>query len=184
MTKEKRNDGIYIACTGTYVGAVGGTPTKKPFEIEIQLTNDPNYVLPGRDDKILYLAQKKLVPNYFRENHKEYPDYRRWYECRVEDVIIVNNGKEVEAEEATDPEDIDFSKMKRKELVKFCTLNGLLTDPTSHATIGAARKEVSDEWENKLIAEQDAVGLAEKQKEKEVDSLAEFSDILDFNNIK
>lgn len=186
MTKkeEVQKDGIYIVCNGTYVGTVGGTPIKKPFEITVQLTDDPNYALPAREDKILRLAQKILVPNYFKTNFELYPDYRRWYECRIIDIYTISNGTTVEEEGTIEEGDINFGKMKRKELVRFCAERGLLTDPTDFSTIGAARQAVSDEWENKLIAEQDALDVVEQAAKKKQDELAEFSDILEFNDIK
>lgn len=184
MTKKDVKDGIYIVCRGDYVGKIGTASAKKPYEVTIQLTDNPNHVLPAREDKILHLAQSKLLPAHFKSNFETFPDYQRWHTCQLVDVQVVSNGKEVVEETAVAKDDVDFSKMKRKDLVMFCAEHGLTTDPTDFGTIGAARSAVADEWENKLIAEEDAYGIDEKEKQKKEDKFAEFSDILEFNDIK
>ena len=171
---DKLKNGVYAICEGSYVGKVGGTPVSKLYEITVLINSDPDFELPAREDKLLHYVQRRLLPLYFKENVDTYPDFRRWRECSIIDVIRVGA---TETDDKVEEGELNFSKMKRRELVQFSVAKGLIANPSDFSTIQAARDAVSDEWENMQIAKEAMESKEEEEIEKDNAQFAEFEDI-------
>jgi len=171
MSKKDLENGLYVVCAGFYYGKVGNATISKPYEVTVQVNSDPNFQVPGRDDKLLHYAQAKLIPAYFESHYEEFPDYRGWRTCSI--VDIKREGSTIK-EEVVEEGEINFAKMRKKTLIQFCVQHGLITNPSDYGTIQKARQEVADEWENMQIAKEAVIEKEEEEIQEEVDKFAKF----------
>lgn len=173
LTKGLSN-GVYAICEGSYAGKVAGNPVSKMYDVAVLVSDNPDFELPPKADKLLHYVQRKLLPLFFKENVETYPDFRRFRECRIIDVVRIG-AKEVK--EVVQEGELNIDKMKRKDLVLFSVANGLITNPADFSTIQAARDAVSDEWENIQIAQEAMEAKEDEEAVKEEQQFAEFEDI-------
>lgn len=176
--KEDSKKGLYVTYKGTYYNKTISSCLPKEYEIEMQLTDNPYRRIP-KSDKLLWIGRKKLLPEYFKTNVENYPNFNGIRECRVFDVQIFGN--EGETKYKLKGEDLDIKSATLKELNQFTIDKDLQTDPYSFASILAAREAVLNEWENRKINEQHSLTVEEADKQKEEEQFADVADLISFN---
>lgn len=175
--------GIYVTLKGTYYSKTISNCLPKPYELRLQLIDNPNYELPADDKRIQHLYFRRLLPDYFQSRPEEYPDYKGVRECRLINIEVIGGDTE-EPKRPLLPEEKNPKKMSMSELVKFAAIKGLSTNPKDFSTIGDARMAVIDELEDMKIAEESIKAQQETeavQKDKEFDDV---KDILAFHDIR
>ena len=169
--------GVFITCEGTYYAKNTGVCVPQQYEIELQLTDDPNYELPSHR-RIHHVAFRKLVPHYFQSRPKEYPEYSGLRTCRLVDVQVLGNGK-------TKPKKPGkIEDMSMNQLVQFAAREDLLVNPKDSSNIADARKAVADEIENRKLAEAELVQQEIDEKAEKAKEFDDVRDILDFNRVQ
>lgn len=172
MTADKR--GIYVTLKGTYYSRQPGKITiNMPYEIELQLTDKPEFKLPA-DSTILSICRSKLLPNFFEKNRADYVDYHGVRECRIEKIKTY--GKKQKVKEKETP----ILEMTFEQLLIFVFENELNINPTASSSIDSARKLVSDAFENKKLEEKKIKEMEQEKKEREQQEFADAKEIVEF----
>ena len=168
--------GVFITVEGEYFSKTINYCVEKPYKIELQLHDNPNIQLPP-NDRIRAIAHNRLLPNYFRNHADEYPDYSNVRTCKLIDIKTEGKGQ------APVKSDTAIMDMSLNDLVLFTAKNDLRTNPLKYPTISDARRAVSDEMENRKLAEIDLAYQEQKDKAKKGQEFEDVKEILEFNNI-
>jgi hypothetical protein len=175
---DSTRKGVWITYGGTYYYKKDSITRPESYEVEIQLTDNPDYRLPA-DGHLIKVGRLKLLPFYFKENQEEYPFFNAIREVKILD--IKTHGATINFSHARKLKPIE--EMTMKELNKFTIDKNLVTNPSDFTSIRSARKAVIEEWENRKIAEEAQYGSEEKEEKKRKEEFAEVKELLEFNKI-
>lgn len=170
---EKR--GVYVTLEGSYFVKGVGFKSQRPYRIEVQLTDDPHYVIPP-ESKLRSVCRFYIAPHYFRSRPEEYEGFNGVRELRVMAVNIYGRDT-VSAEPVSRRKSIE--QMGIDELIHFCVEEDLKVDLSTVSSISQARAQVSDAFENKKLALH-SMDIAAAQKQARYDS--EFGDVKEILN--
>ena len=172
--------GIYVKAWGEYYAKTISNCLEKPFEIEIQLTDNPDAPIPNAK-RLHQVVKNQLAPHYFQNHRDEYPDYKGVRLCKILDAEVFRNAKLAKSGKK---DSNDISQMNMNELVNFSAINELLVDVRDYATIAAARLAVADALENRKLAEAETFNIKQAAHQKKARAFDDVQEFMDFNKVR
>lgn len=172
-TPKPQEPGVFALLEGSYYSRQPGKiAIAMPFQIELQLTDNPNFQLPA-DSKILSICRYKLLPRYFQQKYNDFPDYAGIRECRLTNTKVC--GGTIKPERAT-----PLEEMSLDELQYVVFEEDLPVDPASASSINGSRQMVIDAIENKKLEALARQKAEEERRRRQEEEFADTKEILEF----